>query len=104
MSAHPAFTMAALCIVGGVTGYIRSQSVPSLIAGSGVGVIYSWSGYQIRSGGDYGYEGALAASVILFGASAPRAAKGPIPLSLTIASALAGAYYAKQVYDFKWAS
>ncbi|KZP01577.1 hypothetical protein CALVIDRAFT_11097 [Calocera viscosa TUFC12733] len=104
MSAHPALTMAALCIVGGVTGYVRSQSIPSLIAGTGVGVIYGWSGYQIRSGGNYGYEGALAASVILFGASVPRAAKGPIPLGLTIASALAGAYYAKTVYDFRFAS
>ncbi|EJU03665.1 hypothetical protein DACRYDRAFT_21175 [Dacryopinax primogenitus] len=104
MSAHPALTMAAVCLIGGVTGYVRSRSMPSLIAGTGVGLIYGWSGYQIRSGGDYGYEGALAASVILFGASAPRAGKGPIPLTLTIASALAGAYYAKQVYDFRFAS
>ena len=32
-SAIPAFVMGTLCIVGGVTGYARTRSIPSLVAG-----------------------------------------------------------------------
>ncbi|CAE6529543.1 unnamed protein product [Rhizoctonia solani] len=101
MSAHPALTMALLCSVGGITGFVRTRSVPSLVAGVGVGAMYGYAGNQIRTGGNYGYETALAASVILFLSSAPRARKGPVPLTLTIAGAVAAAYYAKVVYDFR---
>lgn len=33
MSAYPAYTMGGLCIVGGVSGFARTRSVPSLVAG-----------------------------------------------------------------------
>ena len=38
-SAIPLFVMGALCIVGGVSGYVRSRSVPSLVLG--VGYVFS---------------------------------------------------------------
>jgi hypothetical protein len=34
-SAVPAFVMGTLCIVGGVTGYARTRSIPSIVAGIG---------------------------------------------------------------------
>ncbi|ELU43479.1 transmembrane 14C domain-containing protein [Rhizoctonia solani AG-1 IA] len=74
MSAHPALTMAVLCSIGGITGFARTKSIPSLVA---------------------------AASVILFLSSVPRARKGPVPLTLSITSAAAAIYYAKVVYDFR---
>jgi uncharacterized membrane protein (UPF0136 family) len=33
-------TMAALCGAGGLFGYTRTRSVPSLVAGLGVGALY----------------------------------------------------------------
>ncbi|KAJ1306693.1 hypothetical protein OPQ81_007685 [Rhizoctonia solani] len=101
MSAHPALTMALLCSVGGITGFLRTRSVPSLVAGVGVGAMYGYAGYQIQRGGNYGYETALAASIILFLSSVPRARKGPVPLTLAITGAAAAAYYGKVVYDFR---
>ncbi|QRW17007.1 inositol phosphorylceramide synthase subunit Kei1 [Rhizoctonia solani] len=94
--------MAVLCSIGGITGFARTKSIPSLVAGVGVGGMYGYAGYQIRNGGNYGYETALAASVILFLSSVPRARKGPVPLTLSITSAAAAIYYAKVVYDFRF--
>ncbi|PWN47747.1 hypothetical protein IE53DRAFT_390104 [Violaceomyces palustris] len=99
MSQHPAFTMAGLCAVGGVIGFV--STIPSLVAGLGVGALYAYGGYRIKEGGDYGYEIATAASAILLSSSAPRFRKGPVPMGLTVASSLALAYYGKKVYDFR---
>ena len=34
-SAYPAYVMGTLCIVGGITGFARTRSIPSLVAGVG---------------------------------------------------------------------
>ncbi|KDN52601.1 hypothetical protein K437DRAFT_277489 [Tilletiaria anomala UBC 951] len=101
MSEHPAFTMAALCSIGGIIGYSRTRSIPSLVAGITVGALYGFGGYRIKNGGDYGYDICAAASAVLLASSLPRARKGPVPAVLTATSLAAGAYYGKQVYDFR---
>ncbi|KAJ7148471.1 hypothetical protein C8R43DRAFT_888953 [Mycena crocata] len=66
-SAYPAFAMGGLCIAGGVAGFARTRSVPSLVAGIGVGTVYLWAGDRIRRGEDNGLEGAVGAlSFFLF--------------------------------------
>lgn len=89
--------MAALCSVGGLIGFVRTRSVPSIVAGLGVGAMYAFGGYRIREGQDYGYEICAAASTLLLASSAPRARKGPVPAALTASSTLALAYYGKKV-------
>lgn len=95
MSAYPAYVMGSLCIVGGLTGFARTRSVPSLVAGVSVGLLYLWSANSIRNGTGNGLEGALGASAVLLLSSLPRAAKGPVPTVLTVTSAAAAIYYGK---------
>ncbi|KAJ3536082.1 hypothetical protein NMY22_g6192 [Coprinellus aureogranulatus] len=99
MSAYPAYTMGGLCIIGGVTGFARTRSVPSLVAGVGVGLLYLWSADAIRKGTNNGIEGALGASALLLLSSIPRVAKGPVPLVLAVTSASTGFYYGKTLYN-----
>ncbi|CAK5267865.1 unnamed protein product [Mycena citricolor] len=98
MSAYPAFAMGGLCMMGGVAGFARTRSVPSLAAGLGVGALYMWAGDRIRRGQPNGLEGAIGASAVLFLSSAPRLRRGGVPIALTSTSAMAGLYYAKTVY------
>ncbi|KAF8661311.1 hypothetical protein AX16_001409 [Volvariella volvacea WC 439] len=101
MSAYPAYAIGSLCIVGGVTGFVRTRSVPSLVAGVGVGLLYLWSADSIRKGTPNGLEAALGASALLFLSSIPRVAKGPIPATLAITSAGAGLYYGKTLLNLR---
>ncbi|KAF9269051.1 hypothetical protein L218DRAFT_891008 [Marasmius fiardii PR-910] len=93
MSAYPAFIMGGLCAVGGITGFIRTRSIPSLVAGVGVGALYLWSADSIRKGTANGVEAALGASALLFLSSVPRFRKGPVPAMLTATSTAAALYY-----------
>lgn len=67
------------------------------MAGVGVGALYALAATRIKNGGDYGYEVAAGASALLLSSSAPRFRKGPVPMGLTLTSALALAYYGKKV-------
>jgi len=92
--------MFGICTVGGLTGFIRTGSVPSLVAGVGVGALYGWSGYQMQYGDPgAGLQGAFAASLVLLASSAPRARKGPVPLVLALSGAAAATYYGKTLKD-----
>ncbi|CAO3661545.1 hypothetical protein G6F70_004484 [Rhizopus microsporus] len=102
MSHHPSYTMAGLCAAGGIAGFVRTRSVPSLAAGLGVGALYGAAGYLIQQNRDYGHETAVAASVILGGAMIPRAIKTrkPVPVALSVISLAAGTYYVKKVIEY----
>ncbi|KAJ7314438.1 hypothetical protein DFH08DRAFT_790927 [Mycena albidolilacea] len=99
MSAFPAFGMSLLCIVGGSTAFYKKSSIPSLVAGLSVGMLYLWSGSQIGEGEDVrGFQAAFLASALLTASSLPRVAKGPIPKLLATSSAVVGFYYGRMLY------
>jgi hypothetical protein len=47
-SSHLAFGMAALVAAGGATGYAKTGSVPSLVAGLGIAALFGAGGQQIN--------------------------------------------------------
>ncbi|KAJ7431444.1 hypothetical protein B0H11DRAFT_2385475 [Mycena galericulata] len=100
MSAFPAFGMRLLCIIGGGTAFytVTKASLPSLLAGVMVGMLYLWSGAQISEDNAKGLQGAFYASALLTLTSLPRAAKGPIPKLLAASSAVVGFYYGRWLF------
>ncbi|GAN08810.1 hypothetical protein MAM1_0224d08326 [Mucor ambiguus] len=102
MSQHPSYGMAALCTASGIAGYVRSRSVPSLVAGVGIGAIYGVAGYLIKENRYYGHETGVAASVILASSMVPKAMKTgkPFPVTLAVCSVVTGAYYTKKIIEY----
>lgn len=84
-----AFLLAALTAGGGLTGYIRTGSVPSVAAGMTVGALYGLGGLRLRNRQSYGLEMALLASLVLAASSVPRAIKTqkPLPIGLSVVAA-----------------
>ncbi|KAL8686825.1 MAG: hypothetical protein Q9218_006841 [Villophora microphyllina] len=84
-----AFLLAALTAGGGITGYARTGSVPSIAAGVTVGLLYGLGGLRQRNRQPYGLELALLASVLLAGSSVPRAIKTQkaLPVGLSVVAA-----------------
>ncbi|CAN3355927.1 hypothetical protein DICA4_C01596 [Diutina catenulata] len=101
---HPAFTLSGLCLVGGVMGYSRKRSMPSLIAGLAFGGLYAVSGYLLKQNADYGLELALGSSATLLmaglGRAIPTQFKKPLPLMLVALGGLSTAYYTKKYNEF----
>lgn len=101
---HPAFSLSALCAVGGVMGYARKGSVPSLIAGATFSVLYGYAGYLLKNNADWGLELSLGCSAALFAAGLSRSlATGlskPIPLSLLLLGTVSTGYYGKKYNEF----
>lgn len=99
---HPAYTMAALCGIGGVSGYVRRGSVPSLLFGVGLGSAYAYSGKLIQENADYGIEAAVASSAAVTLAMLPRAitTRKPVPITVTVLGIGALAYYGKKYSDY----
>ncbi|KAF2785406.1 hypothetical protein K505DRAFT_33458 [Melanomma pulvis-pyrius CBS 109.77] len=81
-----ALVLGALTAGGGITGYARTGSIPSVAAGVTVGSLYILGGLRIRNRAQYGVELALLASIVLAGSSIPRALKTqkPLPAGLSL--------------------
>jgi len=47
-SSHISMTMAVLAAAGGVAGFLRTRSKPSLIAGLGIGSLFAFGTQQIN--------------------------------------------------------
>ncbi|KAI8845494.1 transmembrane proteins 14C-domain-containing protein [Chytridium lagenaria] len=101
MSHHTANTLAGVCAVGGIMGYVKAKSLPSLIAGLTFASLYAYSGYLIQSNADYGVELATATSVVLLGAMGPKAlrTRKPVPLIMSAIGTLGTSYYGLKVYQ-----
>ncbi|KAI4787906.1 hypothetical protein E4T44_13566 [Aureobasidium sp. EXF-8845] len=84
-----AYILAALTAGGGITGYVRTGSVPSIAAGCSVGALYALGAMRISNRQPYGVELALLASLVLAGSSIPRAIKSgkPLPIGLSLLAA-----------------
>ncbi|OCL03544.1 upf0136 domain-containing protein [Glonium stellatum] len=81
-----AYILGLLTAGGGLTGYIRTGSVPSVAAGMTVGALYTLGAIRIQNRSPYGVELALLASLVLAGSSIPRAIKTgkPLPIGLSV--------------------
>jgi len=96
-----AFALGALTSAGGITGYVRTGSVPSIAAGLTVGVLYGLGGYRIQKRQPYGVELAVLASIILAGSSIPRAIRTgkPLPAGLSVLAVTGLLVYGKAWLD-----
>ncbi|KAJ5142797.1 uncharacterized protein N7515_001584 [Penicillium bovifimosum] len=82
-----ALSLSLLTSLGGIIGYSRTGSIPSITAGISVGLIYLLSFLRLRAGQPYGVELGLLASAVLGGSSIPRVIKTggkPVPVGLSI--------------------
>nr|POE48345.1 tmem14 protein like [Quercus suber] len=105
-SSQIAYILAGLTAGGGITGYVRAGSVPSLVAGCSVGALYALGGYRMQNRQTYGVELALLASVVLAGSSIPRALKSrkPLPTGLSVLALLGLYNFVKQEVDLAFPS
>ncbi|KAJ9054752.1 hypothetical protein DSO57_1010839 [Entomophthora muscae] len=104
MSEHPAFSMSALCAIGGLIGYAKTGSMPSAVAGLFFSGLYGGNGVLIKKQSEYCYESAIFTSLLLAGSQAPRAVRlrKPVPIALASTALLNGIYYSKKAYDNRY--
>ncbi|QVM09282.1 hypothetical protein D8B26_003945 [Coccidioides posadasii str. Silveira] len=82
---YSAAALSVLTSLGGIAGYARTGSVPSIAAGLSVGALYALSYLRLNGNQPYGEELGLVASAVLGGSAIPRAIKTrkPVPLGLS---------------------
>ncbi|KAK4136405.1 TMEM14-domain-containing protein [Trichocladium antarcticum] len=85
----PSYVLAALTATGGAIGYARTKSIPSIVAGTAVGLLYGLGGYRVANNEPYGVELSLVASLVLGGSAIPRAIRlrKPVPIMLSLLAA-----------------
>lgn len=61
------YTYSALCVLGGAIGYAKSGSLPSIIAGSAIGLINAGGTYGLQNGQQNGHFAQLGSSGLMAG-------------------------------------
>lgn len=92
--------------MGGIIGYAKKGSVPSLVAGVALGAAYGGAAYLVSGGdGEKGFALGTAASAVLASAMAARLAKTRkiMPGGVLTALGLAGGVYNLSKYR-EWAA
>eukprot|EP00128_Syssomonas_multiformis_P003864 Colp12_sorted_trinity150504_noHs@31779 len=104
MSHHINNTMAGLVALGGVVGFVKGRSLPSLVGGLVFAGAYGASGYLISQNEAYqGFLLGTGASAVLGGVMGRRflkTRKVMPPGVLTALAAVAGAYNAYKLYEW----
>lgn len=101
---HPSYTLSALLLAGGISGYVKKRSIPSLVAGLTFSATFAAAGYLLHKNADWGLELALGSSGLLLAAGISRAIPvkftKPIPVLLTTLGLASTAYYTKKYNEF----
>lgn len=86
------FVFGVLTIAGGVVGYLKAKSTPSLVAGGLAGVALLVAGYLVGTSGKTGIYVGLVVSVLLAGRFVPAFAKTkkPMPAGLMAVLSIVG--------------
>lgn len=97
----PSYVLAALTAFGGIFGYAKTRSLPSIIAGCSVGLLYALGGYRQQNSEPYGIELSLLASIVLGGSSIPRAIRlrKTVPTVLSVLATFGMVVFGKGWYD-----
>lgn len=102
-SAHASYAVGTILCAGGLAGYVRTQSKPSLYAGVGLGSLMVVSGMVIQSGDDFrGHTLALIASGLVVGGTLPRAIKTQkvVPTAIALQGLVSGVYQGRKVWEW----
>lgn len=104
-SAHLSFTVGGLLVIGGIIGFARKSSIPSLIAGATCGGVLIGSGVMIMKGQDFeGHVVGAAVSTVAASAMGMRFAKTGAMMpagGVAIVTAASAAYHAKKAMDWR---
>eukprot|EP01133_Synstelium_polycarpum_P015068 gene15068-17834_t len=97
--------MGAITLMGGVMGYYKAKSLPSLIAGSAFAVLYTASGLLIERDPQQGHALSTVVSTALAFAMGKRAIKTQKIMPggiVATAGALSAVYNGKKLYDYTY--
>eukprot|EP00457_Paulinella_chromatophora_P023901 gb/GEZN01027555.1/.p2 GENE.gb/GEZN01027555.1/~~gb/GEZN01027555.1/.p2 ORF type:complete len:126 (-),score=15.23 gb/GEZN01027555.1/:67-444(-) len=103
-SAHLSYSMAGVMSLGGIIGYVKAKSLPSLLGGLTIGAAYAVSGYLIQSGesqqGHLVGSAASAAVIGIFGKSAIKSGQLGRPALFAGLGAGSLAYHGAKAYEW----